>query len=411
MYKGILIILRKELRRIFTDRRLVFMLVVLPMVMLPLMYSFMSRASSARQNEIMNVPARIAVCEGEGGQQTGEFFLQSLRALNAHIQIAGVAELDSLKQEVSDKKIELLIVLPDSMDQYLLENSVFDVSIYHNSTGDYSEFALTRAMQVFAVADETVIRERITAAGLSEDVLTAFTVNGNLSPENYDLAREGSMMGKIIGMLMPFFVVIYLFANSMNVGLDIVAGEKERGTLAILLVNQVDRLSIVLGKMISVMTAAMVGAVSSAVGLKIASGYLLKMNGSSDASISEYTMSSTDIFQFALIVIPLALLVSSMVLLVSTFARNVKEGQGMIMPVYIAVMVIGVSTMQTGDVPPDWMRIAPMFNSLVVLKDIFMQNALWENIVFSLVSSLVVCAFLIFFTLRMFKDEKVLFRI
>jgi sodium transport system permease protein len=410
MFKDSLIIMRKELWRIFSDSRLLFMLVVLPLVLLPLVYFFMGRASSARYSEINSYSPVIAICAGEGGAQTRQLIMQSLSVLNAHIQTSGIEELDSLKQRVSNKEIELLIVMPDSMDQHIEENSVFDVSIYHNSTGDYSQSALAQVQPVFAAAAESIVKGRIIEEGLSEDVLTAFTVNSSMPPLCYDLAEKGSMMGKVIGMMMPFMVVIYLLANSMSVGLDSVAGEKERGTLAILLVNQVGRLSIVFGKMIAVMTAATVGAVSSAIGLKIASRYLIDMHGGSGASVSDYTMSSMDLLQFAVIVIPLAVLISSLVLLISTFARNVKEGQGMIMPVYIAVMVMGVSTMQTGDVPPHWMRIIPVFNSLLVLKDIFMKNAVWGNIMFSLASSLAVSAFLIFLTFRMFNDEKVLFR-
>jgi len=227
----------------------------------------------------------------------------------------------------------------------------------------------------------------------------------------YDLAKEGSVMGKIISILLPFFIIIYLFANSMKVGLDTVAGEKERGTLAVILVNQVDRLSIVIGKMMSVMVAAIVGAASSVIGLIIASRYLMVMIGASGAAISSYSMSSIHILQFTIVVIPLAVLVASMVLIVSTFARNTKEGNGMIMPVYFVVMIMGMATMQTGDVPPKWMISAPVFNSLLVLKDILMKDAAWGTILTASLSSVVLSAILIYLTLKMFSSEKILFRI
>lgn len=412
MFKDSIIIMRKELKRMFTDRRLLFMLVVLPLVMLPLMYSFMGKANTTRRNEINSYTSRIAVCSGEGGGEVSNLFFQSLELLNANIETTDLGELDSLKQRVIDKDLELLIVMPENLDGSILDNSVFDFSIFYNSTGDYSRFAFDQVDMAFAQVNDAIVRQRILASGMSEDMLTAYTVNQYLAAdETADLAEEGSVMGKLIGVMMPFFIVIYLFANSMKVGLDSVAGEKERGTLAILLVNQVSRLSIVLGKMISVMVAAIVGAVSSAIGLKIASRYLIEMTSDSGASITEYTMGSMAIIQFAIVVIPLAILISSLVLLVSTFARNVKEGQGIIMPVYIAVMVMGVTTMQTGDIPPEWMRMTPVFNSLVVLKDIFMQSALWGNIFFTMATSLFVSAVLIFITLRMFNDERVLFRI
>lgn len=412
MFNDSLIIMRKELRRMFTDRRLVLMLVVMPLVMLPLMYSFMGKANRARVSEINAYTSRIAVCAPSSGGEVRNMLFESLSELNTEIETSDLTELDSLKQRVINKELELLIVMPGNMDESIRENSVVDLSVFYNSTGDYSKFAFDQVDLTLAAVSEAIVRQRITDSGLSGDVLTALRINRQLADnEIADLAEEGSVMGKLIGSMMPFFIVIYLFANSMKVGLDSVAGEKERGTLAVLLVNQVGRLSIVLGKMISVMVAAIVGAVSSAIGLRIASRFLMGMFSDSGESIADYTMGSMAILQFAVVVIPLAVLISSLVLLVSTFARNVKEGQGMIMPVYIAVMVMGITTMQTGDIPPQWMRIAPLFNSLVVLKDIFTGDVLWGNIIFSSVASAVLSAVLIFATLKMFNDERVLFRI
>ena len=406
-----MIILKKELRRIFTDRKLLFMLVVLPLVMLPLMYSFMGRASKSRRNDIAEYHSRIAVLVNENSVDCADMLFTALEPMNTLLFLIEEAQMDSVSQLVTEGDMEAILVVPEGADSHLGSGLPVELSVYHNSTADYSESALQQLFMFIGMLNESLVAERISEAGLSPDVLTAVSMNSGTDPGVYDLAGEGSLTGKIIGMMVPFFIVIYLFANSMKVGLDSVAGEKERGTLAILLVNQVGRLSIVLGKMLSVMTAAIAGAVSSAIGLKIASGYLIDMTSDGSGSVSEFTMGTMDFLQFGIIVIPLAILVSSIVLLVSTFARNVKEGQGMIMPVYVAVMVMGITTMQSGDIPPGWMRIAPIFNSLVVMKDVFLNNAIWQNILFSTGTSLVFSALLIFITLRMFNNERILFRV
>lgn len=406
-----MIILKKELKRIFTDRRLVLMLVVLPLVMLPLMYSFMGRASKSRRNDIAEYHSRVAVLINDNSGNFADILFTALEPMNTQIFLIDEVQMDSISQLVTDGDMEVILVVPDDADGSLEAGTPIELSLYHNSTADYSESAIQQLFTFIGMLNEYLVEERISEAGLSPDVLTAVSMNSGTDPGVYDLAGEGSLIGKIIGMMVPFFIVIYLFANSMKVGLDSVAGEKERGTLAILLVNQVGRLSIVLGKMFSVMTAAIVGAVSSAIGLKIASRYLIDMASDGSGSVSEFTMGTTDFLQFGIIVIPLAVLISSIVLLVSTFARNVKEGQGMIMPVYVAVMVMGITTMQSGDIPPGWMRIAPIFNSLVVLKDVFLNNAVWQNIIFATGTSLVFSAILIFVTLRMFNNERILFRV
>jgi sodium transport system permease protein len=409
MLSDSIIILKKELRRIFTDRRMLAMLVLLPLLMLPVMYSVMAKMGASRDSDIASFRSTICIYEGIGNETVMGPFIEVISTINTELEIVQLSEVDAAKLAITDKEKELLLVMPDNFHESLAGCSTFDIGVYFNSTADYSQHAYSRISEVMASLNGDIVRERILERDLSEEILTVFTLNE--VPMQYDLAKEGSVIGKIISILLPFFIIIYLFVNSMKVGLDTVAGEKERGTLAVTLVNQVSRLSIVIGKMMSVMIAAIVGAASSVIGLIIGSKYFMGMFGASGAAISSYSMSTLHILQFAIVIIPLAVLVASMVLIVSTFARNTKEGQGMIMPVYFVVMIMGMATMQTGDVPPKWMLSTPIINSLLVLKEIFIQGASWSSIITASLTSIVFAAILIYLTLRMFNSEKILFRI
>ena len=409
MLSDSIIILKKELRRIFTDRRMLAMLVLLPLLMLPVMYSVMAKMGASRDSDITSFRSTICIYEGVGNEDIMGPFIEAIATINTELEIVQLSGVDAAKQAITDKEKELLLVMPDNFQESLEGWNTFDIAVYFNSTADYSQHAYSRTSEVLTALNGDIVRERILERDLSEEILSVFTVNE--TPMQYDLAKEGSVIGKIISILLPLSIMIYLFVNSMKVGLDTVAGEKERGTLAVTLVNQVSRLSIVIGKMMSVMIAAIVGAASSVIGLIIGSKYFMGMFGASGAAISSYSMSTLHILQFAIVIIPLAVLVASMVLIVSTFARNTKEGQGMIMPVYFVVMIMGMATMQTGDVPPKWMLSTPIINSLLVLKEIFIQGASWSSITTVCLSSIVLSAILIYLTLRMFSSEKILFRI
>jgi sodium transport system permease protein len=409
MLRDSLIILRKELKRLFTDRRMVFFLVVLPLIMLPVMYSIMAKMEQAKRSDIASYTSTICLYQGVGNESVSPRFLDALSEMNAAVLLVDEAQLDSIRQSITDKDKELLIVLPDHIQESLSDWRTFNIGLYYNSTGDYSQYTFREAQEALGELSAQIIRERVRDSGISDEILTVFTVNQD--PQLYDLAEAGSLIGKVISLLLPFFIIIYLFANSMKVGLDSVAGEKERGTLAVLLVNQVSRLSIVIGKMLAVMVAAIVGAASSVIGLIIGSRYFISMFGAAGSALKSYSLSTMGILQFAIVAVPLAILVSSIVLIISTYARNTKEGQGMIMPVYFVVMIMGVATMQTGDVPPGWMQKTPIFNSLLTLKGVFMNEAAWSEILAASLSSVVLSVILIYLTLRMFSSEKILFRI
>lgn len=398
------IILGKELRRIFTDRKLIVFLVVIPMVLLPLIYTFMGRANRSRMADIEDFTPGVAVFMPRSPSVEAAEILSALESADFRVSLLAEGEVETAKAMVSSRELELVVELPG-------EELPGEVAVFHNSASDYSRTAMEEFTIIAGAVNDSLVRERLAGYGLPPGILTAVSLNPGGDPGMYDLAREGDLTGKIIGMMVPFFIVIYLFANAMKVGLDTVAGEKERGTLATLLVNRVGRVSIVMGKMLSVMVAAIVGALSSMAGLKIASRQIIDLFSGPGEVPGGYAMTAADLLLLAVVVIPLAILVASVVMAVSTFARNVKEGQGMITPVYIAVMVIGTTSMQSGDVPPRWMTLVPVFSSLTVMKQIFMDAAAWDQALFAGASSLLLSTVLILLTVRMFNDERILFRL
>ena len=77
-------------------------------------------------------------------------------------------------------------------------------------------------------------------------VLNVFTVDANNSAsEIYDEQRAS---GQMLSMLIPYIIVVLLFSGTMSLGVDTIAGEKERGTMASLLLTPVSRMSIMMGQ-------------------------------------------------------------------------------------------------------------------------------------------------------------------
>ena len=104
--------------------------------------------------------------------------------------------------------------------------------------------------------------------------LTVFTVNS----DNPDMVIQDEQKagGKALGMMLPYFVTILLFAGAMGLGTDMVAGEKERGTMASMLVAPIKRSSIVLGKVFALM---IISGISSVVYVAVMVGFLPQMMG------------------------------------------------------------------------------------------------------------------------------------
>lgn len=412
MIKDSFIILKKELLRFFTDRRLIVLLIIVPMLLLPAIYFFVAKFSQARVKDINSYQGDIYVCWGnnEEGPIYEEFY-QVLEGLNARVIECPKEQTEIIKDIIAEKQAEILIIFPDRLEEKFATLETMDIQIFHNSSSDYSSYFYHKIQDGFSKVKESLLRERLAQLSLAEEIITPFTVNGTVSEEEADLAKKGSAVGKGLGMMLPFFIIISLFSNAQSVGLDSITGEKERGSLALLLVNQVDRLSIILGKLFSVICVAFAGALSTMFGLFLGFRYIIGMGEDFTMTMDVYIFQFVDFLKFAIVLLPAAILVVALIMIIATYARNIKEAQSMVMPVYFFIIFLGLFAMISGDVPSPWIQYIPILNSLLGMKAIFMHEATWSSLLISAISCLVIAGIIISYILRMFEDEKILFRI
>ena len=66
----------------------------------------------------------------------------------------------------------------------------------------------------------------------------------NAGEEAYDCATKEDVVGQIFSMMLPMLMMIFLFSGCMAVAPESIAGEKERGTNATLLVTPMKRSSL-----------------------------------------------------------------------------------------------------------------------------------------------------------------------
>ena len=78
-----------------------------------------------------------------------------------------------------------------------------------------------------------------------------------------------------MAMIMPMLMVSFLFSGSMGVAPEAIAGEKERGTMATLLVTPINRAHIAIGKILSLSVIALLSGLSSFLGVILVSGLVV----------------------------------------------------------------------------------------------------------------------------------------
>jgi sodium transport system permease protein len=110
------------------------------------------------------------------------------------------------------------------------------------------------------------------------------------------------------------------------------------------------------------------------------------------------------------ILVLLAALASTLLLLASTIARTVKEASAFATPLFIAVMVLPMMTMFSDKSSVSrGVYLIPIYNFIIVLKDLLSFNLDIVNYLLTAGSSLVVITALVLVLVKLFKSEKILY--
>ncbi|HDI10723.1 MAG TPA: ABC transporter permease, partial [Candidatus Acetothermia bacterium] len=205
-----------------------------------------------------------------------------------------------------------------------------------------------------------------------------------------------------LSQLLPYFLVLSILSGAMGLGAEITAGEKERGTLATLLSSRLSREEIVLGKFMAVLAVSLITAVISAVGLMLG----IRSFGAQLGGVPV-----TSVAWVLVLLIPLAMDLSAVVIIVGSFARTQKEASAYLLPVTMLVIVLGISTTMGGGELSGAKLAIPIAGPMAAIKRALVGGLAVREVVWALLSSLVLAGLLLWLAVRLFRSEKVLFRI
>lgn len=232
--------------------------------------------------------------------------------------------------------------------------------------------------------------------------VTIFTVNSDNAEMIIQDDQKAS--GKALGTMLPYFITILLFAGAMGIGTDMIAGEKERGTMASLLVSPVKRNAIVLGKVFSLMAISGISSVIYVGAMVVA---MPKVMGGADAGF-DVSLTAAQIAMLAVLMVALAFFYSAIIVVVSVFAKTVKEANTYVMPAYMLILIVGMITMFTNKEPEFSSFCVPIYNSALVLQGILSGEVTMAQYGITLGMTIVLGLALCGIIVKAFESEKVM---
>ncbi len=375
--KNVLTIIKKEFNRFFKDRRMV-ITVLLPGLLIYALYSLMGTAMSDLGK--VDEDYKPTVCVVNLPEILSEPFGAALELTE------GTAE--ECKTKVEEGALDALVVFPENFTAELAEGRTPEVKVYYNSAKDNSYFAFSMVSGMLGAVNKT-----------------AFTVNS--SQDKFDLANEKDMTAKITSMLVPMLMFALLSSACMAVAPESIAGEKERGTMATMLITPVNRVEIALGKIISLTCFAMLSGISSFLGVMFS---LPKLMGGVITAETAALYSVGDWFMVLAVIISVVLVIISAFAVLSAYAKSVKEAGSIITPLMMVIILLGMVSMFFSSVPPLGLYAVPLLGSGLAMSSIMSFTITPAAIILSVLSNLVTAALLVVLLGFMFKSEKIMFK-
>jgi len=395
---NVITIIKKELARFFGDKRLVFTTLIMPGLMIYLMYSLMGDGMMKQfttaddyvaKAYAVNMPAVLKNDLFQGAQIEWEDW------------DGNPADQERILKEIEDGEKDILVYFPegfmedvDAYQQGITAGNAPQIEMYYNSEKSDSMAARERVMNALDFWEEKMVNKF--------DVNRAETgVYGN-----FDQGSESGMMSKMLAGMLPMLIMTFIFSGVSGVAPESIAGEKERGTIATLLVTPMKRSALALGKVISLSFIALMAGISSFLGTTLS---LPKMMGDQVDVSAAMSYGALDYVMLFLVIISTVLVMVSVISIISAYAKSVKEATTMMAPFMIVVILVSLLPMLGVDFGGKTVCFIPMLNSVTSMSGIFGFERDVITCLASIGTNIVVTGILVTILTKMFGNENVMF--
>lgn len=393
-FREILTVWQREIVDTLRDRRSLVLIVVIPLVVMP---AFVLLPSMLRQQEVEELaPVAQPIALQDGAEAPG---------LVAMIQASGmlrIVEHPDPEQALKDGQIALWVIVPPALEKKIAQGEPTELQVKYNPGRSLSRLAREKFSALWEGYRRQVVAQTLSEQGCPPELVRPV-------PVNYEASQEQAGMA-LLSVLLPLFLVMWAAMGGYYTALEAAVGEKERKTLEALLVAPVSRSSLVIGKVLAILTVTIFAEVISVGGL-VAALYaaprLLRVEALAEL---KFALTPEIVLLMLALVSALAALMSAIIFALFFYTRGIREAQSHANWVTFGVMIPALIVQFREIEPSLTMLLVPVFNVVLVFKELLLGQIHATHIGVALGSSLLYALLAIWIAVRVFENERVLFR-
>jgi sodium transport system permease protein len=349
----------RELRSALRERSVVVFSVLVPIFLYPLLLWLVFTGIGLVMGTNESFVSRLALLPV--GSQGGLF--QQLGAgddveIEPDVVEAGVA-LDRIR----DGRLDALLERLPPEGQIASREGSFSVRLTFDGAKDRSTIAERRVRNRLDRYRNQWLHRRARRLGISEAEWRQVEI------ETRDEASKRQLGAFLMGLMLPILMIAMVAMGCFYPAIETTAGERERGTWETLFTTGASRGAIVTAKYLHVATLGTAAGLLNLTAMTLSMGPVLKGLLGSRAELAEFSFPIRAVPVMILGTLVLALFVAAGMMVFAVFARTFKEGQSLITPFYLVVLLPALFT-QAPDLRLSFgLALFPIANLAMVFRE------------------------------------------
>ena len=375
-----LLILKKELREVFRDKKSLAMMLIIP-IFIPLMVIGMSALFNSEANKDVTTYNKIGF-----NYELSDIELEIINSLEIDYSINNIA---TLEKQFNKKEINSYITKENN--NYIINYDSSNVE----SSGS-SSLAITYLETYKSYLENNY---------LLNNNIDVSEFNNLLTIEENTIEQQNYFANYIVNFAF-LFILMAITISATYPATDATAGEKERGTLETLLTFPIKSKDIIIGKLLSVTLSSIITGILS---LILAILAIIYAQNTYDI-YNNTTLLNTSIIIYAIvIIITYSIMISGLCIAIASMSKSFKEAQSALTPLTFIALFPGMIAFMIDISNNAILSLIPFINFSMIFTDVINNNLNIFNLILMFISTIIIITIVIAYIIKQYKSEKILF--
>lgn len=375
-----LLILKKELREVFRDKKSLAMMLIIP-VLIPLIIIGMSALFESETSTDVNTYNKIGF-----NYELRDIELEILDSLEIDYSIN---DTDALEEKFNKQEINSYIIKENN--HYVINYDSANIE----SSGSAS------LAESFLETYKSVLEENY----LSNNNVDISEFNNLLTYEEKTQEQQNYFANYIVNYAF-LFILMAITVSATYPATDATAGEKERGTLETLLTFPIKSKDIIIGKLLSVTLSSIITGV---LGLILSVLAIIYVGNTYDIYSGTELLNAPIIIYALIIIIAYSIMISGLCIAIASMSKSFKEAQSALTPLTFIAFFPGMIVFMIDISNNAILSLIPFINFSMIFTDVTNNNLNILYLILMFISTIVIITIVITYIIRQYKSEKILF--